>query len=117
MGVVSRALRQPVPDSICGGFCPVGSDDLVEDMRDVGSDGPEADAELLADLTVSPPSSDKPEHRPLSFRQMTGIFGRFLWTKLELLLQGDDPLLKRTHTEFAGNVQRFVQQRHGFLSI
>ena len=75
-----------------------------------GSDRPEADAELLADLAVRLTSSDKPEYGYLAFRQMLGVFRDPLWTGLELLLKCHDPRLKGAHTEYMGSMQRLAQQ-------
>ena len=99
-----------MPDSVRGGLCPVDNHDFVEDMRDVGSDSPEADAELLADLAVRLTSSDKPEYGYLAFRQMLGVCRNRLWTGLELLLKCHDPCLKGAHTEYMGSMQRLAQQ-------
>ncbi len=107
--MLSEALRQPVPDGVCGGLCPVGSPDLDEDMRDVGGDGPKAAAESLAYLVVGLASSDELEHSELSLCQIMGIFRGPFGVGLELLLQGNNPLLKCVHTELAGERQCLIQ--------
>jgi len=58
-----------VEDGVTRRFGPVGGSGLIEDVADVGADGPDSDDQLFGDLTVGPARGDKTNNFDLSLRE------------------------------------------------
>ena len=91
-------------------FSPVGGAGLVEDVANVGRDGPDGDDQFLGDLPVGLTLGDEPDNVRLPLGEAGWVGRRSAAGRWNLVLKLCQLLQQWSHAQFASRDQNFVDQ-------